>query len=127
MTAKEELDTFRARSQLLVTLVGLAIYFLAVLVFVFVMHRIEPDQRLTIAVLLLTPLPGLINSAAAFWLNRSRDDGAEKPPTITSTATPGSASTVITPAGNAPPPDNAAPVNTGGSAALSPHTDGDLK
>jgi hypothetical protein len=104
LTAKETLDMFRARSQFIITMTGLGMYFLVAIVFVLVMHRIQADQRLTIAVLILAALPKLVDASVSFWLNRSRDDGsAEKPPTITSTATPAGSSTVVTPAGNAPP------------------------
>jgi hypothetical protein len=104
MTAKDELDMFRAGGQYSITLVSLGIYAVVLALFLFFMHKLPADQRLTIAVLLLTPLAGIINSAAAFWLNRSREDGAEKPPTITASSTPGGGSqAIVTPAGNLTP------------------------
>lgn len=140
MTAKETLDMFRARSQFTFSMSGLAVYFVVVLVFVLVMHRIPADQRLTIAVLLLASLPKLVDYGGAFWLSRSRDDGAEKPPTVSSSATPGGGTSVsIIPAGTPPvapaplPPEPSAPgavvastLEPGDSAVLSP-TDGETK
>lgn len=100
MTAKETLDMFRARGQLTVSLIGLAIFFVVVITFTLVMHRVPDDQRLTIAVMLLSPLASLVTLAGSFWLSRARDDGAEKPPTVSSSSTPGGGTSVsIVPAG----------------------------
>jgi CBS domain containing-hemolysin-like protein len=120
MTAKDSLDLYRSTAQYRITLTSLAIYFLIVVLFVFFPELVPAEHRLTIWVLLLTPLAGIINSAAAFWLNRSREDGVEKPPTITTTSTPdGGSKAVVTPTPD--PPDSRL---AGQSSSAIPSTSG---
>ena len=86
---------FTVRSQRLVTMTALVIYAIILGIFLMRMDTLPADQRLTIAVLLLTPLAGLVGGVNSFWLSRSRNQESDKPsPMNTPPAITDSSSTV---------------------------------
>ena len=96
MSAREQLDLFRAMAQFRLSMVALGIYFVVLIIFLVVLRYIAQDNQLTIAVLLLQPVSILIGSLGAFWLQRS--SGQEPPavsPSVTTTATTGQTTTTI--------------------------------
>lgn len=94
ITAREQLDLFRAMAQFRLSVVALGIYFIVLCIFLGVLPYVGKDNQLTLAVLLLQPISILIGALGAFWLQRS--SGTEpQPQSVTTTATPGQTTTTI--------------------------------